>query len=331
MPGGSMIEFPALGQAQLVPLAGPAATPGACPPGQVRCRTLFSGLSNGTERHFLTAGPYGRGNYPCGIGYQHVGEVLEAGDGVDDLRAGDLVFSGMIGRHASHFLAPAGQGEADLLVKLPTGIEPTHAALLGGAGVAARNVRRAEVRVGMAVLVVGAGLIGQFTARLALLAGADVTLASRTGRRHAAARPAGIEHFATLAGEADFAALRSAAGTFDAVFDDAGLENLDPLIDQDAAGNWLLRREASVSVIAGQWRIEFDCLPAQLRQLRLLFSTHFHRQDLLPCLEALAAGHLCVGPLLGEVVPASKAPGVYARLRDEPSSVPGVVFDWRTP
>ena len=47
-----------------------------CGPGQVLCETLYSGLTNGTERNVLMGGNYG-GRWPYRMGYQNVGRVIE--------------------------------------------------------------------------------------------------------------------------------------------------------------------------------------------------------------------------------------------------------------
>lgn len=49
-------------------------------------KTLYSGLSNGTERNKLMGGNYGSGSWPDRIGYQHVSEVIEVGSEFPPLR-----------------------------------------------------------------------------------------------------------------------------------------------------------------------------------------------------------------------------------------------------
>ena len=59
-------------------------------PGQVGIRTVWSGVSQGTERWALT-GRYGHFDrdfsayYPCSPGYQAAGVVEAVGQGVEDL------------------------------------------------------------------------------------------------------------------------------------------------------------------------------------------------------------------------------------------------------
>src|SRR5215471_21870179 len=66
-------------------------------PDEVRVRTAFSGISQGTERWALT-GRYGHFDvdysayYPCSPGYQAAGIVESVGSAVTDLTEGDHVF-----------------------------------------------------------------------------------------------------------------------------------------------------------------------------------------------------------------------------------------------
>ena len=61
---------------------------------EVRTETLFTGLTNGTERNGLIGGNYAPSDQslPAGSGYQNVGRVATVGSSVDDLEEGDLVF-----------------------------------------------------------------------------------------------------------------------------------------------------------------------------------------------------------------------------------------------
>lgn len=68
-------------------------------PHEVVVRTLFSGISVGTERHYITGvyaemGKNVAANYPFVTGYQRSGVVEAVGGAVDGLAAGDLVIMG---------------------------------------------------------------------------------------------------------------------------------------------------------------------------------------------------------------------------------------------
>ena len=70
-------------------------TPGA---GQIKTRTLFTGITNGTERNQLIRGNYAPADehLPAPFDYQSVGEVTEVGAGVSEFSIGDVVFTDRI-------------------------------------------------------------------------------------------------------------------------------------------------------------------------------------------------------------------------------------------
>ena len=88
------IEFPARGEMGFFDL-GPPPDPG---PIEILIRTHYSGVTNGTERHSLM-NDFGRTNYPCHAGYQHVGVVEAVGNRVETFAEGDVVFLGVHGGH----------------------------------------------------------------------------------------------------------------------------------------------------------------------------------------------------------------------------------------
>ena len=86
------IEFPAQGEMAFFDL-GPPPAPA---PTEIRIRTLYSGVTNGTERHALM-NDFGGTNYPTRAGYQHVGVVDGVGNRVEPFSVGDVIFLGVHG------------------------------------------------------------------------------------------------------------------------------------------------------------------------------------------------------------------------------------------
>ena len=102
------ITFVERGRAEFVAEADPV-----CQPDTVLLRTLYSGLSNGTERSFLMSLHYGwQAPYPKRIGYQHVSEVIECGSDITKFEVGDIVFTATFPGHVPLHLAR----ESDLIV-----------------------------------------------------------------------------------------------------------------------------------------------------------------------------------------------------------------------
>jgi 2-desacetyl-2-hydroxyethyl bacteriochlorophyllide A dehydrogenase len=295
-----------------------------CQPGTVLCQTLYTGLTNGTERNVLMGGNYG-GSWPARCGYQNVGWVLAVGEGVQGYQPGEIIFSGDFCQHTQFFAAPA---TADrLIVKIPSAVDLRHAALFGVASVALHDVRRAEVRLGERVLVVGAGPVGQFTAQNARAAGAVVTVCDRDENRLEIARQLGARAVINTGDDAGWALLREHHAPFDAVFEDSGA----PVLDQIIGGSGLpalVRRRGRVVMIAGRGRVDYSFNAGQAAELAILHAGHFERADLEELARLVAEGTVKVGPILREVVPIADAMGIYERLRDNASSLMGTAFEW---
>ena len=128
---------------------------------EVKTETIYSGITNGTERNQLIGGNYAPKDEQLptgGNGYQNVGRVIEVGPDVSELQVGDVLYMSAI--HAEYVVF----AEDDLLIKLPDSIDRTEAALFGMTSVAMRTCRNTELKMGERVLIVGAGIIGQVAA-----------------------------------------------------------------------------------------------------------------------------------------------------------------------
>jgi 2-desacetyl-2-hydroxyethyl bacteriochlorophyllide A dehydrogenase len=138
---------------------------------EVLVETRRSLVSTGTELTILAADypPGGSwdayGEYPFTTGYSNVGEVIEVGEGVDSIVAGDRVASRA--PHQEYAAVPA----ADC-VPIPGDVDDEAAAFFALAGVAMNGVRRGGVTWGETVAVYGLGLVGQLAVRFNRIAGA---------------------------------------------------------------------------------------------------------------------------------------------------------------
>ncbi len=131
-------------------------------------RTL---ISTGTELTILSGdfpkdsawSRYGR--FPFVPGYDNVGEVIDVGEGVSRDWIGKKVASR--NPHALFVTVPL-----DPLVPIIRDISDDEAVFFTIAEIVMNGVRRGEVRLGESVIIYGAGLLGQFAARLCRLCGA---------------------------------------------------------------------------------------------------------------------------------------------------------------
>jgi threonine dehydrogenase-like Zn-dependent dehydrogenase len=156
--------------------------------GSALVRTVFSGISRGTERLVLQGAvpegerarmraPLQEGEFPFPVkyGYCAVG-VVEAGP------------PGLVGRHVfclhphqDQFVAPVG-----MLVPVPDGIPPRRATLAANMETALNAMWDAGAGPADRIVIVGAGIVGLMLASLAVrLPGADVTIVDVAEERRA--------------------------------------------------------------------------------------------------------------------------------------------------
>ena len=313
------IEFPRLGVARKVDLPAPP-KPG---PTEIVTRTLFSGVTNGTERHRLMA-DFVR-YFPVRYGYQHVGVIEEVGRRVDQFSAGEKVFLGVQGGHRGWRLVDlAAANESDrLCIQLPPEIEHEFCALFGIAGVGFRHTRRIRVAAPMRVWVAGLGLIGQSVAQAARALGAHVTVTDFDPRRLDVAGRLGAHRVIDLNEDTAIESLTE-GGPYDRIVDACGAPDLfDYIYD-----NELLATYGVIGALAGRQPTVFHQTMLHALRASIESSSHFTLEDLEILLHFYQLGTVRIEPMVTHRVPIEEAPAVYATLRDNPAELLGVIFDW---
>lgn len=176
-------------------------------PDEVRIRTLFSGISAGTElSQYRGTNPFMRKRWDeatrlflpdetpswpwpvRNLGYEEVGEIVELGSEVQDLRAGRHVY-GTWGHRTSH-VASADHARERLL---PEGADPRIGIFSHIGAVALNGVHDAGIRLGDTVAVFGLGVPGQIVAQAARASGARVIGVDPDARRREIALTLGME------------------------------------------------------------------------------------------------------------------------------------------
>jgi 2-desacetyl-2-hydroxyethyl bacteriochlorophyllide A dehydrogenase len=193
---------------------------------EVRVRTLFSGISAGTElsqyrgtnpfmhsrfdeaqRLFLPAEapswPYPVRN----LGYEEVGEIVEVASDVADLKPGDRLF-GTWG-HRTHHIATADYARER---RMPDGADPRIGIFSHIGAVALNGVHDANLRIGDTVAVFGLGVPGQIVVQAARASGARViAIDPDAHRREVALKHGAAEALDPTAGSAA-EAIKAATG-----------------------------------------------------------------------------------------------------------------------
>lgn len=284
---------------------------------QILTRTLYSGVTNGTERNDLLGGNYATPDdkLPAPWGYQNVGEVVEVGPDVTLFKVGDVIFSSA--NHTEYALIP----QVWLQVKLPDNVDRREAALFGMTSVAMRTCRHADIKLGERVLVVGAGIIGQTAAQIAHCMGARVTICDVDDKRLALARSIGAVEAAVNTG-GDGWAKHIADGSFDVVIDLAGVPGMEDKMILACTGRGRLL------FIAGRDKVSYTFNIGQGREITIRQNSHFDNSDLERLCHLVSTGQVKIKPYLKDVVPVTEAAGIYDKLRDTPDELLGTVFDW---
>jgi threonine dehydrogenase-like Zn-dependent dehydrogenase len=311
------VMFTAKGRAELLDEPMPV-----CKDDTLLLRTIYSGLSNGTERSFLMGGPYSA-PWPTRLAYQHVSEVVEVGRQITKFAPGDVVFTSTFPGHVEYHLVR----ERDLIIKLPRGFDLQAAALMGVAAVSFHDATRARVSAADNVLVVGAGLIGLFALQAARQMGACVTVAGHGADRLELARMLGAREAADTASTEGAAAI-AAHKPYSVIFECSGGDVMDFIIGKRGGPEGLVARRghARLVMVAGRRRVEYDFTPAGAAELDILHTQHFDQADLEQVVRLVGQDAIRIRPLLRDVVPLADAPRIFDTLRDTPSKLLGTVF-----
>ncbi|MGI5439856.1 medium chain dehydrogenase/reductase family protein [Streptomyces shenzhenensis] len=228
-------------------------------PGQVLIRMEATGVSF-AEQQMRRGKYYDQPPFPFVPGYDLVGTVAAAGDGVDPRLPGTRVAALVkVGGWASHVLVDAADA-----VPVPDGIGAAEAETLVVNGITAWQMlhRKARVRTGQTVLVLGAnGGVGSVLVQLAHAAGVRV-IGTASVRHHDALRALGVTPVDYRAGDVAARVRALAPGGVDAVFDHVGGSGI--------VDSWRLLAPGGTLVSYGTAATRDDAGSKQLPVLKLL-------------------------------------------------------------
>lgn len=307
-------------------------------PNEVRIRTLFSGISAGTElSQYRGTNPYMNRRwdeatrlfvdakepswtYPVrNLGYEEVGEIVEVGPDVADLKAGQRLY-GTWGHRGEH-IADAGYVRDRLL---PADADPRIGIFSHIGAVALNGVHDAQLRIGDVVAVFGLGVPGQIVAQTARASGATVIGIDPDADRRAKALAMGVSHVLDPTTEAVPEALK-------AMTEGRGA---DACVEVSGAASALTAAIRSVAYSSRVVALGF--FQGEVAGLRLGEEFHHNRVQLIcsqisgvapeasyrwskprlwrTAIELQHAGVLNCIPLITHSVPFDEAPQLFARL-----------------
>jgi threonine dehydrogenase-like Zn-dependent dehydrogenase len=321
-------------------------------PAEVRLRTLYTGISAGTEltayrgsnpyihkfwekdRRLFVAAETTTQPYPMrGWGYEEVGEVVELGPAAAGVRLGDLVY-GAWGHRTTHIVSD----EYARQRRLPDGLPPRLGIFSHIGSIALNGVHDAALRIGETVAVFGLGVPGQIVAQLARRSGVRVIavdlfeerldLARRLGAVDVALNPrdgSAAERIKTLTGgrgaDVSIEVSGAAAALAEAIRATAYSSKVIAMgfIQNEARGLYLGEEfhHNRVNVVSSQISGVSPDLDHRWDRLRLAQTA----------MQLQAEGVLNLGPLITHTFPLYQAAEAFRLLDEDPVTTLQVVLD----
>lgn len=326
-----------------------------CGPKQVVAKTLYTFVSPGTELRVL-GGHYGAaGNYPLVPGYAAISEIVEAGAEVRGLRVGDRISCRNSARFADMNVMWGGEAgmhvydteTEDTPVLLPPGLTDEQCLPYAAAEVAAislRGVEAADPKEGETALVIGQGMIGQFSAMFLKLRGAKVVVADIDANRLAESVQAGVSAAVDLSQPgADDRVARLGNGGFDIVVEASG-----SIPGVELAYKMIRRKPQNYSadykvepirfyghdwprlVMQANYVKEISINPFAFfagEGVTILTPADRGVEERQRVVEYVRAGKVDMTPFLKNVVPCAEMPAHYRKLQRR--EIVSLVGDWR--
>lgn len=304
----------------------------ALEPHEILSRTLVSGISVGTERHYITGvyadmGQNLAAHYPFATGYQRCAVVEQVGGAVTTLKPGDRIITGR-SRFADPGLNGAG-GHVGLGVtdaahayRLAPEVDPEEAALWVMAGVGLHGARMSRIKAGETVAVIGLGMIGQMAAQAARRRGARVFAADRDPRRVELGRHSADAVFQGTADEFADHLLGQFPDGVDVVADTGSKVAVWDTCER------LVRREGRIN-LQGYYpgAFQIDSYRAHIRRLSAFFPAGYDDPNEIAA--ALGPAGMTIKPLITHRFTPDEIGAAYDLVIQSPREIVGGVIDWR--
>lgn len=324
-------------------------------PGQLRVRTLFSGVSAGTEltayrgtnvylrkqwdsEQRLFTDDEQAWSYPLtGWGYSEVGVVTELAPDVDPDSApavGELVYG--IWGHRSEAVLPVAAVAGK---RLPAGVDPVLGVFARVGAIALNAVLAADLHLGETVAVFGQGIIGLLASRLAVLSGATVIAIDTEPARLEMAMRMGARHTVDAGGEAVAEQIRALTGNTgaDVVIEISGsYPGLQQAIRTAAVGGRVVAagfyQGEGIGLNLGEefHHNRISVVASQIGGLPRALADRWDVDRLHQVFMGLVGdGRVEPAPLISRIVPVREAAAAYRMLDVDQGQALQVIFDFR--
>ena len=307
------------------------------PEGSFLLKAHYSFVSPGTERAIFR-GQEGWFRLPGVPGYSCVGEVLK-NNGVKGVKEGDLVYTR--GSHKQYQFI----NQMMNYTVLPEGIKEEYAGFARFAAIGATGVRVSHIEFGDDVLVIGAGVIGNFAAQQAKLQGGNVLIMDLDDKRLEDAKKCGIDH--TLNSSDPEGLMEKIQAVFNGrkpttVIDATGIPQvIDQAIDFAAQRGELILLGSP----RGEYMTNVAHFEQHIHRFMHLVNVYGAHESWCPfkpmmgvkhscerneriALDFIKSGKIAIEPLLTYILDPKECVTVYPELDKNNPAYMGVVFDW---
>lgn len=307
-------------------------------PRDVVVQTEYSWISTGTERSFLR-GERIDGETPCGEndippfpivpGYQKTGTVQQVGEEVKDVKPGESVFAASswvnlgprkMGGHVSPAVTPI-----ESIWRIPKGVSPVAACGLVLVQVGYNCATRPPVDKGDIAVVIGDGLVGQWSAQVLAHRGARVILVGRHDSRlqrlkvrHSLAINEKKEN--TVGKVRDLVSPEKVAVLVDTVGSVSTIESLHPLMRRDG-------HIVSAGFCGTKGLIDIQML--RKGELTLHCPSGWNRERMDRTLELIANGAIDTMSLVTHHFPFWEAEKAWDLILNRKEDFLGVILEWQ--
>lgn len=306
--------------------------------------TEVSGISVGTER-WTYLGKRREIGFPSVPGYMGVGTIRKVGMAASKRgwEQGERVYyfssrlgeefegKSWMGSHVSQAVVnvcgPRGNGPLGIhhCEKVPAGVGPEEAALLGLCGVAMRGIEMAVIPASSRVLICGLGVLGQYALQLCLLKGAEVAVTDVVESRLETAKALGAHH-----------AINGANARLEEDAEKIAPEGFDIIIDTSSIptvvnGLFPLLKLRGKFIFQGWYpppaNLDLDALHQRLPTA--FFPCAHGAEHVATALRWAQMGWLRSAPLITHTFRPAQAGEAYAMIAAGSENFLGVIFDWR--
>ena len=309
----------------------------ACGKDDIVIETAVSWISPGTELSFLLGQritgeiPWTPGSpipFPLVPGYQKVGKIAAVGENVTGMNIGQTVFNtvgyveGMYtarGGHLRWSIAPS-----DQVFAIPEKVDPEQFSGAVLAQVGYNCGARPEVSPGDQALVIGDGLVGQWTAQTLQQRGARVILIGHHRDRLARFRTQAEDRIFLFARHDGLGRLKQELdGPVHVLVDTVGSTSMvTGLVDTMVRGGQIIS--------AGFYGLDdrFAVPPLRPNELTIHMVSGWRRDRLERTIDWIGEGRLETASLITHRLPVEEAPRAYQMLLNRSDHALGVLLQW---